>query len=224
MSLSGGMELPWTEWQTDVCENIAFAQLNWWVIVTIPTIAAPLIPSQRMWLALVVFLGEAVVHQNFLSLGIVCMTVDETSNNNNSTNLTEYEVYYSDWEAGWFPIEMFCLVVNRKAYIISFKPSRLSLISEAGWECKQWRRLQPHKPPSIANATMKGATSPHKIKRNYTFLKGHAFFRMPYLNHFWWANDLRLIQTKVPFGLFLENASFLFIVPNEFSHNTQNWQ
>ena len=57
-----------------------------------------------MWLALVVFLGEAVVHQHFLNLGIVCMTVDETSNSNsNTTNLTESEAYYSVWEAGWFP-------------------------------------------------------------------------------------------------------------------------
>ena len=63
------------------------------------TILAPLIPSQRMWLALVVFPGEAVVHQHFLNLGIVCMTVDEAINSN-TTNLTEWEAYYSDWKAG----------------------------------------------------------------------------------------------------------------------------
>ena len=62
--------------------------------------AAPLVPSQRFWLATVLFVGEALAHPSLITLGVVCMTVDELQTNNGTTNLTDSEEYFRDWNAG----------------------------------------------------------------------------------------------------------------------------
>ena len=58
-----------------------------------------LLPSQSLWLAIVIFVGEMTVLQSLLSVGIVCMTVDDKDSNKTS-NLTEFQIYYSNWNAG----------------------------------------------------------------------------------------------------------------------------
>ena len=70
-------------------------------------VLAPLVPSQRFWLAVVLFVGEMTVLQGLLNIGIVCMTIEEAESNSTTNSTSDLsESYYSYWSTGDF----FCMV------------------------------------------------------------------------------------------------------------------